>query len=108
MEGRKTFRIKVDDGSLQISYLKNDEVLQTEQLKKEQIESVYKVPLHIKIPVADYKLSLTDNCNFKIRFRDKENDISLFKFGGRALSVNEQESHKLERFFKDHNLYSQS
>lgn len=106
MEGRKTFRITINDGSLQVSYLKNDEVLQTEKLKKKQIESVYKVPLYFKLPIADYKFSVTNNCNFKVRFTDKEEDISLFKFGGRTLTVDEKESHKLERFLKDHNLYS--
>ena len=106
MEGRKTFRISVRNGSLHISYLKNNEVLQTEKLKKEQIESVYKTPFHFKLPIADYRFSLANNCNFKVRFRDQEKDMSLFKFGGRALTIDEEESYKLERFFKDHNLYS--
>lgn len=108
MEGRKTFRIAMRDGSLQISYIKNNEVVQTEQIRQKKIDSIYKAPFYFTFPFTEYRFPLKTGSNFKVRFREEESDANLFKFGGRVLTVDEKESHKLENFFRNHDLYSQS
>lgn len=108
MEGKKTFKIAIHDESIQISYIKNKEVIRTEQIKQKEIESIYKAPFYFTFPFTEMRFPLKTGSNFKVRYKDEESDISLFKFGGRVLAVDEKESHKLESFFKDHDLYSQS
>lgn len=106
MEGRKTFRLSVNDDSLHISYLKNNNIVQEDVLNQNKIESVYKVPSFYKLPLIDYQFSLSNTCNFKVRFTDSDRDISLLTFGGRFLSVDKETGIRLEEFLKAHNLYS--
>lgn len=110
MEGRKTFRLSIENGSLHIAYLKNQHVIQEEILDKNKIESVYRVPStsKFKVPFSDYRFSFSKTCNFKVRFNDTNKDICLFKFGGRVLTVDEESGRELQNFFSANNLYSQS
>lgn len=109
MEGSKTFRVSVSGDSLSIAYLKNEDIVQTEELKKEEIQSIYKLPYQLKLPFTDYGIKLPGNRDFKVKFyADEEKDMSLFKFGGRVLTVDKESGEKLEQFLKTHNLYSQS
>lgn len=107
MEGRKTFQISIDDGSLKIAYLKNDKELQEDIISLDKIEKVYKQTTGSKIPLTNSLFSASDNCTYKIQFKN-DDDICLLKFGGRVLSVDSTETQKLESFFSSHNLFSKS
>ncbi|MGK7368932.1 MAG: hypothetical protein ACNS64_01855 [Candidatus Halalkalibacterium sp. M3_1C_030] len=108
MEGAKTFRLSVSDELLSVAYLKNDEILQTEEHRKEEIQSIYKLPYQLKIPFTEYRFKLPGNRHFKVKFdNEEERDMSLFKFGGRVLTVDNESGQNLEQFFKKHKLYSE-
>lgn len=108
LEGKKTFRLTMKNGSLHVYYLKNGDIVQEEKLKRDDIQSIYKVPSLIEFPFIDYTITLSSVYNFKVKFSDSEDASSLFRFGGRILTVDQQSSYRLEEYLKYYNLYSNS
>lgn len=107
MEGAKTFEINISEGKLNITYMKNDEIIGSERLQTEQIKAIYSEPYQIKFPFVDYQITLSNNCNFKVTLIGEEkSDVSLFKFGGKVLTVDNKSEKRLKLFLKQYDLYS--
>lgn len=106
MEGKKTFRISIKDNHLAIAYLEKEDVARKEVHTLDEIDFIYKEPHKYKLPLTDNNFFLADSSDFKIRFLNSDHDISLFKFGGRVLSVDEKTGTRLQQFLESHNLYS--
>lgn len=107
MEGAKTIEISIDKNLLTITYLKNDEVVGNDKLEIDKIKFIYSEPFQLNLPFFDYQFNLSDNHHLKIAFNDDDGgDISLFKFGGRVLSIGNQSEQQLRHFLNQHNLYS--
>ena len=107
MEGVKTFEVAIRDDSLLISYLKNGDTIGNDKLKLDEIQSIYREPYQLKMPFTEYGIPLSGNSNFKVAFKNKEeNDMALFKFGGRVLAVDENSGQELEQFLRRHDLFS--
>lgn len=108
MEGGKRFRVAVNDQSLHIVYMKNEKIIHEEVLHKNEIESIYRAPSILRLPIVEREFTISNTWVFNIKLTDTRSASSLFKFGGKALAVDEQTGKRLENFFKDHNLYSHS
>ena len=107
MEGAKSFAVEIRDGLLQISYYKKNDVIGTEKLNIEDIQSIYAEPHKLSLPFSDFQFELAGNHSFMVMFRnDDARDMPLFKFGGRVLAVDEKSGQKLEQFLKQHDLFS--
>ena len=107
MEGAKTFEVKLSKDSVLITYLKNNNVISTESFSLDDIRSIYRESHNIKLPFFDLYFQLPQHNKFKIKFRnEEEKEMSLFKFGGKILTLDERSAEKLEHFLKQHNLIS--
>ncbi|NGP76379.1 hypothetical protein G3570_07035 [Balneolaceae bacterium YR4-1] len=107
MEGAKTFEVTISDGLLRVTYFKNEKAIGTDKLNINDIETIYSEPYQIELPISDYRIQLSNNRTFRVNFKENnENDISLFKFGGRVLTLDKSSKERLEHFLSHHDLLS--
>jgi len=108
MEGRKQLKVEADNKKLHITYLKNKNAVHEEVLSRDGINCIYKRPSTLGIPFTEAEFTLPDSWMFNIEMADIERDGSLFRFGGKALSVDKQNGRQLETFLKAHDLHAKS
>lgn len=108
MEGPKQFKVEADNKNLHITYLKNKNALHEEVLSRDEINCIYKRPSTLGIPFTEAEFSVPDSWMFNIEMTDIERDGSLFRFGGKALTVDKQNGQQLDAFLKAHDLHAKS
>lgn len=108
IEGRKHLKVEADNNKLHITYLKNNKAVHEEVLSRSDINCIYKSPSTFSIPFTEAEFTVPDSWMFNIEMTDIERKGSLFRFGGKTLSVDKQNGQQLEAFLKAHDLNAKS
>lgn len=107
MEGAKTFEVSITDGLLKITYFKNGETVGTDKMQINDIKSIYSEPYQLKFPFSHYRIELSNNSTFRVKFKeDLKNEVPLFEFSGRVLTLDNSSTKRLKKFLSQHDLNS--
>lgn len=104
MEGKRNLKIGINDSFLEVEILKKDKIIQKNKYELNKIDGVLLIPAQISIPFLGIAIDRHRAFTYQLKQNDDKSPFYLFHFGGSVLSIDKEDSERLNSFFTKYNI----